>query len=145
MKKTVFTFTVDGVKYTYNTVKEMVDAKLEKQSQGIKIDEYSIKREQVEVKSNSKITFRKTEETNTFGEVISRALIVDVEVKSVDNETAKAILDKIRDNMDYDWFYCTETEDGTSMDSFSIEFEYGQMASIKKEIMEAYKQAKKSI
>lgn len=145
MKKTVFTFTIDGVKYTFNTVKEMVDAKRNKEAQGIKLDEHSIKREEIELKGKSNISFRKSEEENIYGEVISRVLIVDVEVKSTDDSSAKQLLDVIRDNMDYDWFYCTETENNSSMDSFSIEFEYGQMASLKKEIMEAYKEAKKLI
>lgn len=47
MKK-VFTFTINGVKYTYNTVLEMVEAKNKFCLQGIQLDEQSIKIEMVE-------------------------------------------------------------------------------------------------
>lgn len=148
MKK-VFTFTIDGVKYTYNTVKEMVEAKAQKQAQGIKIDEYSVKIEEVEevkkVKASAKINFKKYEQENIYGEVVSRQLIVDVDVKAGNDQQAKELLYAMADKMDYEWFGCTEVENNVASDAFSVDFEYGQMSDVKKEIMEAYKQAKKSL
>lgn len=84
-----------------------------------------------------------------------RTLDFNLEIKSEDEDTANYIFDKIASYMeselkecDFQFARCTgygDVENNQYIDTASINFVHGQMAETKKNIMTAYKEAKKSL
>ena len=141
MKKTVFTFTVKGQKQTFNTMKELVEAKRQLNANGQNVDLYSIKKEEVKVKASASLEF----DSYTFEES-DRTLTAYVNVKS---EEAEAVFNALASIMEAElgesFMGCPVEENGYYSDGITVEYVHGSMTSIKEDIKHVFKMAKASL
>ena len=144
MKKSVFTFTVKGQKFTFNTIKELQEAKAKLIAEGKNVDLHSIKREDVVVKASASLQFG----AYTFEEG-QRVMDVTMTVKSADAESVfDALATRLENELSYhdvQFMRCPDEMEGQYVDSFVVEYSHGSMADIKKEIMGAFKSIKKEL
>ena len=141
MTKTVFTFTVKGQKQTFNTIKELVEAKRQLQANGQNVDAHSIKREEVKVKASASIEF--DSHTNDDS---ARTLTAYVTVKSEQaGEVFQALASIMEAELCEYFMGCPVDEDGQYIDGITVPYEHGSMASIKEDIKYVFKMAKKQL
>lgn len=141
MKKTVFTFTVKGQKQTFNTMKELVEAKRQLNANGQNVDLHSIKREEVKVKASASLEF----DSYTFEES-DRTLTAYVNVKSEEAEVVFNALASIMEaELGESFMGCPVEENGYYSDGITVEYVHGSMTSIKEDIKHVFKMAKASL
>ena len=142
MTKTVFTFTVKGQKQTFNTMKELVEAKRELIANGTNVDLYSIKKEEVKVKASASIEF----DSYTSEDAEKRTLTAYVTVKSEQAEEVFMALASIMEaELGESFMWCPLEEDGVYTDGITVDYEHGSMTSIKEDIKHVFKMAKKQL
>ena len=90
-----------------------------------------------DIKASAKIEFDGHSEDMEAGGYIT--------VTANSDKEAKTILEMIQNKLDVDWLNCPEVDEGKAMDSFGIEWEYGNMTETKKYIMTQFKQVKKEL
>lgn len=141
MTQKVFSFTVKGQKYSFNTVAEMVKAKREMIEQGINVDLHSIKNEEIKINASAKIEF-----DSYTSEDSGRTLTAYVTVKS---EQAEQVFDKLagimQSRLGETFMCCPIEENGTYTDGITVEYSHGSMTTVKEDIKYIFKQAKKEL
>ena len=149
MTKKLFVFTVKGVKHSFNTIKELHEARHQLMAQGVTVDAHSIDIEEVEVKASAKIEFG----TFTFEDGGrfdgNRVMDVVITVKGADSEL---VFDRIACEMereldDYgvEFAHCPDCGEGYYTDSFTIAYSHGEMTQIKNEVKQVFKSIKSTL
>lgn len=142
MTKTVFTFTVKGQKQTFNTIKELVEAKRQLQANGQNVDAHSIKKEEVKVKASASLEF----DSYTSEDAEKRTLTAYINVKSEQAEEVFTALASIMEAELGEYFMgCPLEETGLYSDGITVDYEHGSMTSIKEDIKHVFKMAKKQL
>lgn len=140
-------------KFEYETVTEGHETDSEKrvyiQIKNVKLAKYTVSFNTTKYESEDKYA-RSLERSNYF-----RTLDFNLTITSENEDTAYYIFNKISSYMEselkeygFEFSRCTtygEVESNQFVDTASINFEHGFMAEIKKDIMTAYKEAKKSL
>ena len=98
-------------------------------------------------KASAKLEVVKFEDENIFGEKTRRTLGFNIIVTGTN---AEEVLEEIasymeKENDEVEFARCPDVEEDKACDGFDIEFTYGQMGKMKKEITELFKEAKKAL
>lgn len=145
MKKQ-FTYTVNGQKFTFNTMVELIEAKRALNKKGINVDEHSIKVEVQRIEGQAKMTITKGQTTDfTTGKQEERFL--DVVVEASNEELLWAIADIMERELQESFVRCPTELEGKYVisDFMSLPYEHGRMAVIKEDVKYVFKMAKKEL
>lgn len=145
MKK--FTFTIEGKKFYFDTIKELHGAKAQLwEKEGKQVDLCSIKIEEVKEapKGKVKLSFAKNENRDMVtDELENRSLVVYVE--ATNENLLYAICEHMENELGEGFSSCPYEENGLYGDAMYLPFEYGNMKALKEDVKHVFKMAKKEL
>ena len=127
----------------YDITKDGMTVWVETNEDIYKVSASEVELIQVNTKGHSaSISFSKYEDEYSD----SRHLAIDLAVKGLNaTQVFNLIAEQMESDLNINFLRCPEVEEGMHIDSFTIDYDHGEMGNIKKEITNIFKSIKKKL